>query len=372
MVASRTIWPFRSNIQAPEFAAPRAFLGWIALATGDPAARDHLRAYLAIDHTSVSAELVRLVDSIRFRGARAAIQAAASLERRPTPVLELIALAGASLTLSESERALAADVIRALRARATTGLDRAIAFRLEMAWLLGGARLESATRLLAEGRRQTVPADELDAWTVLLGVTGLLRQGPPSGAVDHAARRLASAPGDPTAQWLAARWWRERDQAAAASARRALAAVAAGDDGPALLAASLRDDLDALDRLATGDTAGALERWERATRRYQIEDVPFGLVASLWPLEVERARVAAARRDFDAVALVAERFRYAVGFMDQVARLDVLPRGIAALQARHDPLRARQLADRLRDLWAEADGAGVALRDSVRALVPGT
>jgi hypothetical protein len=71
------------------------------------------------------------------------------------------------------------------------------------------------------------------------------------------------------------------------------------------------------------------------------------------------------------VALVAERLRSPVGFMDQVARLDVLPLGIAALQARRDPLRARQLAERLVDLWAGADGAGTALRDSVRALVPG-
>jgi tetratricopeptide (TPR) repeat protein/TolB-like protein len=361
----------RAAALAPEFAAPRAFLGWIALAEDDPEARDHLRAYLAIDSTSASAELVRLVDSIRFRGARAAIHAAASLEDRPTPALELIALAGASLTLSESERTLASDVIRELRARATTGLDRAIAFRLEMAWLLGGARLESASRLLAEGRRRNVPPEELDAWTALLAVTGATRRDPDAGATDAAVTRLAAETGNPTAQWLVARWWRGRNPTAAGRGREALARLARDEDGAALLARSLLDDLDALDRIAAGDTAGALEHWERATRRYQIEEVPFGLVASLWPLQRERARLAAARGDHDAVALVAERFRYAVGFMDQVARLDVLPLGIAAFQARHDPLHARQLAQRLADLWAGADGAGAALRDSVRARVPG-
>jgi tetratricopeptide (TPR) repeat protein len=361
----------RAAALAPEFAAPRAFLGWIALAGDDPEARDHLRAYLAIDSTSASAELVRLVDSIRFRGPRAAIQAAASLDDRPTPALELIALAGASLTLSESERTLAADVIRELRARATTGLDRAIAFRLEMAWLLGGARLESAGRLLEEGRRRNVPIEELDAWTVLLAVTGATRTPPDVGATDAAALRLAAATGDPTAQWLAARWWRGRKPVDARRGHQALSQLARADDGAALLARSLVEDLEALDRLAEGDTAGALERWDRATRRYQIEEVPFGLVASLWPLQRERARLSAARGDHDAVALVAERLRSPVGFMDQVARLDVLPLGIAALQARRDPLRARQLAERLVDLWAGADGAGTALRDSVRALVPG-
>jgi hypothetical protein len=138
-----------------------------------------------------------------------------------------------------------------------------------------------------------------------------------------------------------------------------------------LLARSLLDDLDALDSLAAGDTAGAEERWARAARRYQIEEVPFGLVASLWPLELERARVAAARGDHDAVSLITERFRHAVGFVDQVARLEALPLRVAALQARNDPLRARELAQRLLTLWRDADGTGPALRDSLRARVPG-
>jgi len=105
-------------------------------------------------------------------------------------------------------------------------------------------------------------------------------------------------------------------------------------------------------------------------RRYQIEEVPFGLVASLWPLELERARLAAARGDHVAVALITDRFRHAVGFMDQVARLEAMPLRVAALQA-SDPLRAHELAVQLLALWSKADGRGVALRDSVRTLIPG-
>jgi serine/threonine-protein kinase len=360
----------RASALAPEFAAPRGLLGWIAVANDEPDAAEHLRSYLAIDSASVSAELVRMVDSIRFRGGRAALQVVASLDERPVPALELIALAGASLTLKASERDVAADAVRALRARATTAADRAIAFRLEMAWLLGGARLGSAGALLEEGRRRNVPREELDAWTALLAVTGV---GPAldDTSVEAAATRLAAATGDPTAQWLAARRWRGRDAGTAARSRRGLQALARASDGSALLARSLLADLDALDRLAAGDTAGAEERWARAARRYQIEEVPFGLVASLWPLELERARVATARGDHDAVALLTDRFRHAVGFMDQVARLEALPLGVAALQARNDALRARELAQRLLTLWRDADGAGPALRDSLRARVPG-
>jgi serine/threonine protein kinase/tetratricopeptide (TPR) repeat protein len=360
----------RAVALAPEFAAPRGLLGWISVANDDPQATDHLAAYLAIDSTSVSAELVRMVDSIRFRGSRAALQVVASIEERPAPALELIALAGASLTLRASERDVAGDAIRALRDRATTADDRAIAFRLEMAALLGGARLAAAETLLRDGRRRNVPRLELDAWTVLAALTaGFPDAGSP--AVSGAAGRLAADTADPTALWLAARHGRDRDAAAATRSRRGLAALASRTDGPALLARSLLDDLDARDRLADGDTAAALERWEQGTRRYQIEEVPFGLVASLWPLQLERARVAAARGDHDAVGLITDRFRYAVGFMDQVARLQALPLGIAALQARNEALPARELAQHLLGLWADADGAGRALRDSVRAGVPG-
>jgi len=205
---------------APEFAAPRGLLAWIALADDQPDAEEHLRAYLAIDRTSVSAELVRMVDSIRFRGDRAALQVLASIDDRPTSALELIALAGASLTLKTSERNVVAAAIGALRARATTAADRAIAFRLEMAWLLGGARLGSAGPLLGEGRRRNVPREELDAWTALLAVTGVI-PGLDDTSVDEAATRLAADTGDPTAQWLAARRWRGRNAATAARARSA-------------------------------------------------------------------------------------------------------------------------------------------------------
>jgi tetratricopeptide (TPR) repeat protein len=356
---------------APEFAAPRGLLGWLDLADDEASAQAHLLRYLAIDSTSVFAELVRMVDSLRFRGARAALQVAASLEARPTPALELIALASSSLLLRAAEREIVGDAIRALQARATTATDRAIAFRIEMAWLLGGARLAAADSLLRAGRVQNAPRGELDAWTTLLAVTAVTPAPPTAAAVDEAVTRLAAAGDDPTAQWLAARWSRNRDPAAAAAARGRLTVLAESGGAVSLLALSLMDDLVALDALAAHDTTRARATWDGAMQRYQIEDVRFGLVASLWPLELDRARLAAARGDHDEVIQRTARFRHAVGFVDQVGRLAALPLRLDALQATDNALNARQLAERLLDLWSRADGAGTALRDSVRARVPG-
>jgi lipoprotein NlpI len=354
----------------PEFAAPHAFLAWIALAEERlDEARTHLGHYLAIDSTSVSAELVRLVDSIQYTpDPRVAARLAASFDHRPTAVLELIALAGSGLKLTKAQRTLAGAAIHALRERGTAGLEQAIAFRLEMAWLLGGARLDSAQRLLRDGRLR-VPSGEWDAWTVLLAVTGALRAATDTPTTDAAASRLAKAADDPTAQWLAARWL-SRDPAAVARGRHELRRLADAGEGSAILARSLLLDLDARGSLAKGDTAAAMDLWARATQRYQIEEVPFGLVASLWPLEVDRARIAAARGDHDVAARIAVRFGHRVGFMDQVARLDVLPLGIVSLKASNDGLTALQLADQLVRAWSEADGAGRALLDSVRTHLP--
>src|SRR5439155_461019 len=83
-----------------------------------------------------------------------------------------------------------------------------------------------------------------------------------------------------------------RDSGAHATALRRLARP---DSAP--LPVSLSLDLEARASLATSDTAGALERWDRATRRYAVLSAPFDLVASLWPLRLDHARVAAARGD---------------------------------------------------------------------------
>jgi len=133
-----------------------------------------------------------------------------------------------------------------------------------------------------------------------------------------------------------------------------------------LLAASLLGDLAALDRLDAGDTVGAMQAWAEATRRYQFEDVPFGLVASLWPLRLAWAE-AAAPRDPQEVLRATATFEQSPGFMDQVGRSRALPLRADALDATGDVLAARELRRRYAEVLRDATGPSAALRDSLMA-----
>jgi tetratricopeptide (TPR) repeat protein len=351
----------------PRFAVLHGLLAFIAFQEGDDArARQELRAYLALDSTSNWAEAARLADSIRFRGLRAATRTLLRLEERPATTLELIALAGKSLSLEPAERALADEAARALRDRAATAEERATAFRLQLGNALGSGRAATVDTLFRESGRRSVPRSELDRASVLLAVTDL-RSGVPSEAdVADAAARLVTDTTGPDGSWLAARWFRERDVAMDRRARRTLQRQAAAAGGSALLARSLLRDLEALDLLAAGDTGAAYERWTAATKRFQFEEVPFGLVASLWPLRLSWARVAAARGDFNEVVLATATFEVSPGFMDQVARLIALPLRADALDATGDRLAARALRARYAAVLRDATGPWRAVRDSLR------
>ena len=133
----------------------------------------------------------------------------------------------------------------------------------------------------------------------------------------------------------------------AARAEQALGALADGETSPNPLAHSLLQDLDGVQRLATGDTAGALQVWRDACQRYSIEQVMFGLTASLWPIRLERARVAAAAGDPNEVLGATVGFEHMVGLVDQLAWSEVWPLRIRALRATGDELGARQLEERL-------------------------
>ena len=128
---------------------------------------------------------------------------------------------------------------------------------------------------------------------------------------------------------------------------------------------SLADDLAALGQLAAGDTVAAYETWRRATQRYSVQHVPFSLVASLWPLRLEWARAAAARGDHDEVLAATAVFEYGVGFTDQVAWSIALRLRAEALRASGDELGARSTFRLLGNTLRDANGTGVALRDSV-------
>ena len=139
------------------------------------------------------------------------------------------------------------------------------------------------------------------------------------GIRDTVARlsRLGVAPDtDAVAHWLLARLGVERSRHAAALVR-----LAAGSRGP--LPASLAADLDARDALARRDTIRALRLWDGATRRYAVLNVPLELVASLWPLRLDMARVAVAHRDGTIAPRACRSFETLMGYVDQVVQPEV-------------------------------------------------
>src|SRR5437773_824155 len=154
------------------------------------------------------------------------------------------------------------------------------------------------------------PADALR----LLNAATLEPLGDWRRALDRLETRATSpsGSGDATAHWILAR--AGRDSGAHTAALRRLARP---DSAP--LPVSLSLDLEARASLAASDTAGALERWDRATRRYAVLSAPFDLVASLWPLRLDQARVAAARGDTAAARRACDSFDALVGYVDQVA-----------------------------------------------------
>jgi tetratricopeptide (TPR) repeat protein len=357
----------------PGFAAARGLRGWIALLQDETdLASTHLRAYLARDSTSTWSALARLADSLRLRGAGAAMKAMRNLEDRPTAALELFALAGASMRLKHAERLLVGDAARELRDRATTAEERATAFRLQVGNALGAGRAATVDTLFRQAGRWNVPRPELDRTMILLAVMGLHTGMAVDQDLDEAAARIAADTADPIDLWLAARWFRARDPTRAEEARRSLHRLAEREDGPALLARGLMGDLEAVDRLAAADTTGAFERWEAAVRYLQVEDVPFGLVGSLWPLRLEWARVAAGRGEPGEVLRATGTLEESPGFMDQAARLVALPLRADALEETQEVLRALELRRRYADVLRDATGPWAALRDTLAARSGGT
>src|SRR5206468_7189445 len=147
--------------------------------------------------------------------------------------------------------------------------------------------------------------------------TGLPALGDWQSATERVRGRLgAAADSDAVAHWLLARLGVEHSRHAAALAR-----LAAGKRGP--LPASLATDLEARDALARRDTTRALRLWDGATRRYAVLSVPLELVASLWPLRLDMARVAVAQRDSASATRACRSFDTLMGYVDQVAQPEV-------------------------------------------------
>ena len=283
----------------------------------DDEVRRLIQLYATIDTTSVVAELVRIADTVIFHPADALrVLAAPALERRRFPVLEFLAFQAAQFATpadSTLKQSVTRRVMRALERRAATEYERALALRWAVAAHLRAGLKDSARARIARAMPGGA-ARAGDAWIALAHVTGLDSLGDWRGALQRLSVWAGSAAGggDAAAHWILARAGRERAAHAAALQR-----LAGPDSAP--LPVSLSLDLDARARLAAADTAAALELWGRATHRYAVLSAPWDLVASLWPLRLDQARVAVARGDTAAAAAACDSFDALVGYVDQVA-----------------------------------------------------
>jgi len=358
----------QANRLAPGFAAVLAQLARLAwLQDNAGLAGRYVASYLALDSVSATAEVLRLADSAARASAGTRARILLSLDERPPAVLELVALVAGAVDQSYQDRTGSRDAILALWKRASSPSDLQTAFRLYMASLFGSAQFASADTMPSAARRRGVPEEEIDAWYVLPAVTTGVLLGSERQRAD-AADRLASRNDDPTALWLAARWYLQRDPARSRQLAQRLSAMAEPGAQPAPLPRSLLLDLQAHDAMARGDVDSALTLWNTAKTRYAVTQVPFGLVASLWPIELAQAQAAFAAGDYAAVFHSASHFRYMAGFVDQVGWPAIWPLAVAAHRAAGDQLEAREVAELLEPVFRDADGAGIALRDSLLTL----
>ena len=109
-----------------------------------------------------------------------------------------------------------------------------------------------------------------------------------------------------------------------------------------------------------------MTRWESATSSYDVERLTFGLVASLWPLRLERAKLAAELGQHETVIGVTESFVRMAGFIDQVAWSEaiVLRARAQAAVGRYDAAVNTYRA--LLRVLATADGPGALRREAIQ------
>jgi tetratricopeptide (TPR) repeat protein len=351
----------------PHFAAVLAQLARLSWRQNSPTrASEYVTAYLALDSVSATAEVLRLADSAAQGSSGTRARILLDLDGRDPAVLELVAFVAGAIDQPYQDRTGSRVAIEGLWEQAATQTDRAAAFRMYMASLIGSAQFATADSLIGMGRRRDVPMQELDAWLVLPAVTSGILLGTDDER-EAAAARLTDAD-DPTSVWLAAHWYETRNPARAATLADRLAAMVATGPDTVPLVSSLLLDLRAHAAVARGDTAAAFALWRDAERRYSISDVAFGLVASLWPLELARARIAAASGDYEEVLHAVGHFRYSAGFVDQVGWPAIWPLAAAAYTALGDPLGAREIAELVEPALRDANGAGIAMRDSLLGL----
>jgi serine/threonine protein kinase len=355
----------------PSFATALAHLFMLSLAENDrEAAKGYIARYLAIDHSSIPAQLIGIADTLLYGRRINALRVLESFPRRDPEVLKEVAFTAALFGRSAQERLVGQTALKALLRRATTTEHRTQAFRMQLASFLGAGQYASAQALVRDARQAGVRQDEVDRWIVLSGITPLPDLGS-EATQQNAARRLRDTKTDPViARWLAARWWAQRDREAARDAKRDFERMVRPPGRQSTpLELSLLDDLDAWEYVTAGDTAGALALWRRATQRFSIEQVPFSTASSLWPLRVSRARLGLlsgrARESLEASAT----FLRINSFSDQAAWPEALRlRAEAALLVADTTLALNTYEDLL-GILEPADGAGIPIRERIQQAV---
>ena len=338
------------TVRDPTFAAAYGLLIQLAIADGrTDEARTAIARFLSIDSVSVNAQLVRLTDSLLRYPTRVG-RIAASLPGRPREVLENLALTTAELRPPAGGRVIGAAAIDALRAAATTPVDRTLAFRQRLATYLASGEFDAARTLLRTGAATGIEPAEIDRWRVL-GVATAAE--PLVGAAEAAAAatRLSGYPDEPLLNaWLVART-AYRSGESVARARQAFDRAVSAFQGHAVFARGLQHDLDALARLASGDTSAALSTWESGLAQVSIERVLFGFAGSMWPLRADLAITAQAAGRDSLARRVAGQFTRRIGIMDQVVWEPVILAGATAARRLGDPLAARRAYEDLLRIW---------------------
>ncbi len=288
----------------PRFAAAIANSISLAYVSGDKdKAQRLIRQYRQIDSMSVVAQVVGLADTLLFQSLAAQKAVLSSLDRRSFTLLMYLAFQAAQFGKDVDRQGPERHVLAALAHRAATDRERTLALRLGVAADLREGWSDSARARLAAA--PAALARERDQWVVLAQALDL----PSLGDAASAGTRLvtwAKADGDTSATlaWLL---------------RRGPALTRLSVNG-APLPTSLALDLQARAALRRADTTAALADWNQATTRYAVLAAPLGLVASLWPLRRDLARVALAHRDTASAVRACQTLEANIGFVDQVVR----------------------------------------------------
>jgi serine/threonine protein kinase len=273
-----------------------------------------IRAYLRSDSTSVVAEVIGIADTLLLGSMPAQVELLKTACRHSFEALQYLAFQ-ASLFGSEAQReGPARRILQCLQQRGATDAERSLALRMGVAADLAAGWADSARHRL-DGARGAWAQRERDRWVVTARIAGL----PALGAWPRAAGRLTAAASPDTSatlHWLLGRLGVDR--------ARHQAALATLAKHGAPLPASLAADLQAREALARGDSALALRTWDRATRHYAVLSVGFDLVASLWPLRLDMARVALMRNDTATAARACRSFDVLIGYVDQVVQREAV------------------------------------------------